>query len=84
MTLKVAKIFVDALHIETNPCWVAGIPLWKQRFFRVSQVSEDREDPLFGITFTDGLEQKGRRKRHSQVPSLTIILTKLSGEKLLY
>lgn len=50
---------------------------------RVSQVHEDGEGPLFGITLIDGSEQKGNCKRHKQVPSLQIILIKLSGKKLL-
>lgn len=50
---------------------------------RVSQVNEDGEDPLFSITLIDGLEQKGKCKRHKQVPSLQIILTEFTGKKLL-
>lgn len=50
---------------------------------RVSQAHEDGEDPLFGITLTDGLEEKGKCKRHKQVPFLQIVLTKVSGKKLL-
>lgn len=45
-------------NMEIDPCWVVEILYGNNVFCRASQVNEDREQPLFGITLTDGLEQK--------------------------
>lgn len=83
VALKVAKM---SMRLHTwKPTHVELLKLLNGNpvLCRVSQVNEDGEDPLFGITLIDGLEQKGKFERHKEVPSLQIILMKFSGKKLL-
>lgn len=56
-------------------------PYGNNILFTSSQLSKDA---LLSKTSTDELGQKGRSMSHRQVPSLKIILTKISGEKLLH
>lgn len=81
---KVAKISEMLYTYKLIRVWLWEFLYGNNVLFRGSQISEDGENPLFGITFTDGLEQTRRYTRHRQVPFLKIILTKLSGEKLKY